>query len=169
MSRALFDLTGRLALVTRSSQGIGLALAQGLAVAGARVVLNGRDPAKLTAAAARLAEAGIPAETAPFDVTDPEAVDAAVGAIEARLGPICILVANAGIMRRIPSAEMPPAVWREVLATNLDGVFWCCQAVGRRMIARATAARSSPSARCRASSAARPSRPTRRARGHCAC
>jgi gluconate 5-dehydrogenase len=63
-------------------------------------------------------------------------VDAAVGEIEARLGPVGILVANAGVMRRAPSAEMPPALWREVLATNLDGVFWCCQAVGRRVIAR---------------------------------
>ncbi|MBX6376033.1 MAG: SDR family oxidoreductase [Acetobacteraceae bacterium] len=136
MSRALFDLTGRLALVTGSSQGIGLALAKGLAEAGARVVLNGRDPAKLAAAAATLAEAGIAAEQAPFDVTDPAAVEEAVGGIEARLGPIGILVANAGVMRRAPSAEMPPAMWREVLATNLDGVFWCCQAVGKRMIAR---------------------------------
>ncbi|GGG23002.1 gluconate 5-dehydrogenase [Caldovatus sediminis] len=136
MTRALFDLTGRLALVTGSSQGIGLALAKGLAEAGARVVLNGRDPAKLAAAAATLAEAGIAAEQAPFDVTDPIAVDDAVAGIEARLGPIGILVANAGVMRRSPSAEMPPAMWREVLATNLDGVFWCCQAVGRRMIAR---------------------------------
>ncbi len=134
--RGLFDLTGRLALVTGSSQGIGLALAKGLAEAGARMVLNGRDPAKLAVAAAKLAEAGIAAEQAPFDVTDPAAVEDAVGAIEARLGPVHILVANAGIMRRIPSAEMPPAVWREVLGTNLDGVFFCCQAVGKRMIAR---------------------------------
>ena len=76
MSRALFDLTGRLALVTGSSQGIGFALAKGLAEAGARVVLNGRDAGKLDAARAKLAEAGIAAETAPFDVTDPATVEA---------------------------------------------------------------------------------------------
>ena len=73
MSRALFDLTGRLALVTGSSQGIGYALAKGLAEAGARVVLNGRDAGKLAAAKAKLAAHGVATETAPFDVTDPAA------------------------------------------------------------------------------------------------
>lgn len=136
MSRALFDLTGRLALVTGSSQGIGFALAKGLAEAGARVVLNGRDAAKLAAAQARLAEHGIAAATAAFDVTDHEAVEAGIAAIEAAHGPLHILVANAGIMRRVPSVDMPPGTWREVLTTNLDGVWYCCQAAGKRMVAR---------------------------------
>lgn len=132
MSRALFDLTGRLALVTGSSQGIGLALAKGLAEAGAKVVLNGRDAAKL-----EVARAAIPgAVTAPFDVTDPAAVEAGIAAIEAMHGPLHILVANAGIMRRVPSVDMPPETWREVLGTNLDGVWYCCQAAGKRMVAR---------------------------------
>jgi len=136
MSRALFDLTGRLALVTGSSQGIGFALAKGLAEAGARVVLNGRDREKLQAASARLKAEGITAETAPFDVTDARVVDGAIGDIEERFGPLDILVANAGINLRAPSVEMPPETWRQVMATNVDGVWYCCQAAGKRMVAR---------------------------------
>ena len=136
MSRALFDLTGRLALVTGSSQGIGYALAKGLAEAGAKVVLNGRDAAKLAAAQARLAAQGIATETAAFDVTDPDAVEAGVAGIEAAHGPLHILVANAGINLRAPSTEMPPETWRKVLNVNLDGVWFCCQAAGKRMVAR---------------------------------
>jgi gluconate 5-dehydrogenase len=132
MSRALFDLTGRLALVTGSSQGIGLALAKGLAEAGARVVLNGRDGAKLEAA-----RAAVPgAMAAAFDVTDAAAVEAGIAAIEAAHGPLSILVANAGINLRAPSTDMPPETWRRVMDVNLDGVWYCCQAAGKRMVAR---------------------------------
>ncbi|MBW6396445.1 SDR family oxidoreductase [Roseomonas sp. HJA6] len=136
MSRALFDLTGKLALVTGSSQGIGYALAKGLAEAGARVVLNGRDAGKLKAAQAALADQDIATELAPFDVTDPDAVEAAIAGIEAAHGAIDILVANAGINLRAPSTEMPPETWRKVLGVNLDGVWYCCQAAGKRMVAR---------------------------------
>lgn len=136
MSHALFDLTGRLALVTGSSQGIGYALARGLAEAGARVVLNGRDAGRLAAAQARLASHGITTETAVFDVTDPDAVEAGIAAIEAAHGPLHILVANAGINLRAPSVDMPPETWRKVLGVNLDGVWFCCQAAGKRMVAR---------------------------------
>jgi gluconate 5-dehydrogenase len=132
MSRALFDLTGKLALVTGSSQGIGLALAKGLAEAGARVVLNGRDAAKLDAARAQVPGA----VAAPFDVTDAKAVEAGIAAIEAAHGPLAILVANAGINLRAPSTEMPPETWRKVMDVNLDGVWYCCQAAGKRMVAR---------------------------------
>jgi gluconate 5-dehydrogenase len=132
MSRALFDLTGRLALVTGSSQGIGLALARGLAGAGAKVVLNGRDAAKLGAACAQVPGAAV----ASFDVTDHAAVEAGVAAIEAAHGPLDILVANAGINLRAPSVEMPPETWRRVMEVNLDGVWYSCQAAGKRMVAR---------------------------------
>jgi gluconate 5-dehydrogenase len=132
MSRALFDLSGTLALVTGSSQGIGLALARGLAEAGAKVVLNGRDGAKLEAARAHVPGA----VTAAFDVTDHAAVEAGVAAIEAAHGPLHILVANAGINLRAPSVDMPPETWRRVMEVNLDGVWYCCQAAGRRMVAR---------------------------------
>jgi gluconate 5-dehydrogenase len=132
MSRALFDLSGTLALVTGSSQGIGLALARGLAEAGAKVVLNGRDAAKLEAARAHVPGA----VTAAFDVTDHAAVEAGIAAIEAAHGPLHILVANAGINLRAPSTEMPPETWRRVMEVNLDGVWYCCQAAGKRMVHR---------------------------------
>jgi len=132
MSRALFDLTGKLALVTGSSQGIGLALARGLAEAGAKVVLNGRDAAKLDAARAHVPGA----VTAAFDVTDHAAVEAGIAAIEVAHGPLHILVANAGINLRAPSTELPPETWRKVMDVNLDGVWYCCQAAGKRMVHR---------------------------------
>lgn len=138
MASTLFDLTGRLALVTGSSQGIGLAIAQGLAEAGARVVLNGRDRARLVAAAGILGVAAFsPGEgLGVFDVTDPDAVEAGVARIEAEAGAIDILVNNAGIQRRMKLDEFPVETWREVMRTNLDSVFFVGQAVARRMIPR---------------------------------
>lgn len=136
MTQGMFDLTGRLVLVTGSSRGIGLALARGLAQAGARVVLNGRSAASLAEAAAILSREGIGVEQAPFDVTDATAMDAAIAEIESRLGAIEVLVNNAGITRRMPAVDLPPEVWREVLSTNLDAVFFTAQAVARRMIPR---------------------------------
>ena len=136
MAQAMFDLTGRLALVTGSSQGIGFALARGLAQAGAKVVLNGRDGAKLAAAMDRLRSEGLAVEQAAFDVAAVETLDDAVAAIEAAHGPLHILVNNAGIIRRMPSVEVSPALWREVLGTNVDAVFFLAQAAARRMIPR---------------------------------
>lgn len=132
MSTALFDLSGRRALVTGASQGIGLALAEGLANAGAQVVLNGRDAAKL-----ERAKAGIEGATAhAFDVTVPAAVEAAIEKIETDEGPIDILVNNAGIQRRGPLHELTDDTWREVMTTNLDAVFFVGRTVARRMIPR---------------------------------
>lgn len=136
MAQGLFDLAGRRALVTGSSRGIGFALARGLAQAGASVVLNGRDPAVLAAAVRTLAEEGHDVAEAGFDVTDPEALDAAIGEIETRLGPIEVLVNNAGINRRIPAVDFPVETFREVMATNVEAVFFVAQAVARRMLAR---------------------------------
>jgi gluconate 5-dehydrogenase len=135
MSLKLFDLTGRRALVTGSSQGIGQSLAQGLAAAGAAVVLNGRDQGKLERAVAALRAEGREAEGLAFDVTDPKAVEAAIAQIEDG-GPLDILVNNAGIQRRMPLEEFPVATWHELMRTNLDAVFYVGQAVARRMIAR---------------------------------
>ncbi len=131
-----FDLTGRRALVTGSGQGIGLALARALAAAGAEIVLNGRDAAKLDRAAATLREAGAAVSTAAFDVTDQEAVAAGIARIEDKAGPIHILVNNAGLTRRIPLQDLPAETWHEVMRTNLDAVYYVGQAVARRMIAR---------------------------------
>ena len=131
-----FRLDGRLALVTGSSAGIGLALARGLAQAGARVVLNGRDATRLAAAARLLHEEGLAAVAHGFDVTDRAAVDAAVEAIESTIGPIDILVNNAGLQRRAPFAEFPAADWDTLMRTNVDSLFHVGQAVARRMIPR---------------------------------
>lgn len=130
----LFDLTGRRALVTGSGQGIGYALAGGLLRAGATVVLNGRDEAKLRRAATALGQGGR-VELAAFDVTDPAAVLAGIAALEAST-PIDILVNNAGIQRRGPLEGFAVETWHEVMRTNLDSVFFVGQAVARGMIAR---------------------------------
>lgn len=131
-----FSLAGRTALVTGSSSGIGHTLAAGLAGAGARVVLNGRDVAKLEATVAKLREAGFAAEAAPFDVTDAQAVADAVQRIEADVAPIDILVNNAGMQRRAPLEQFSHEDWSTLMKTNVDSVFIVGQAVARRMIAR---------------------------------
>ncbi len=138
MASTLFDLTGRLALITGSSQGIGLAIARGLIEAGARVVLNGREQSRVAAASAGLGEAAFaPGDgLGVFDVTDPDAVEAGIARIEREAGAIDILVNNAGIQRRMPLADFPVETWREVMRTNLDSVFFVGQAVAKRMIAR---------------------------------
>ncbi len=131
----LFDLAGRRALVTGSSQGIGLALAEGLAAHGATVVLNGRRREPLEAAAAGLRGAGHAASVACFDVTDPAAVAAGVAALAAE-GPIDILVNNAGMQFRAPLEDFPVDKWRQLLETNVSSVFYVAQAVAKGMIAR---------------------------------
>ena len=136
MAFALFDLTGRRALVTGSSQGIGLALAEGLAAHGAEVLLNGRDPARVSVAVESLAARGHRAGSSVFDVTDPAAVAEAVAALEAE-GPIDILVNNAGIQHRAPLEDFPVERWRALMETNVSSLFYVGQAVARGMIARA--------------------------------
>ncbi|HTB80656.1 MAG TPA: SDR family NAD(P)-dependent oxidoreductase [Opitutaceae bacterium] len=132
----LFDLTGRTALITGSSQGLGLALARGLGQAGAALVLNGRNKEKLAATAAQLRGEGLRVMTAVFDVTDDPAVEREVARIEAEVAPIDILVNNAGIQRRAPLEQVEVAVWREVLDTNLTSAFLVARQVARRMIPR---------------------------------
>jgi gluconate 5-dehydrogenase len=133
---ASFRLDGRLALVTGSSTGIGLALARGLAEAGAPVVLNARQADRLEQAAAQLRGEGRTVHTRAFDTTDRAAVDAAVASIEAQVGPIEILINNAGITRRAPFHELAEADWQAVMRTNVDGPFAVGQAVARHMVRR---------------------------------
>ena len=132
MSVKLFDLSGKRALVTGSSQGIGFSLAEGLAMAGASVVLNGRSADKVDAAVATIDGASGYA----FDITDSDAVAESVSAIERDLGPIDILVNNAGIQHRQPLEEFPLEVWRELMRTNVEGMFIVGQAAARAMIPR---------------------------------
>jgi gluconate 5-dehydrogenase len=131
-----FDLSGKTALITGSSAGIGLALAQGLAGAGAAVVLNARNAGKLETAAQRLREMGARVHALAFDVTDSAAVAAAVARIEAEIAPIDILVNNAGMQKRAPLQDFEQADWHQLMRTNLDSVFIVGQAVARHMIPR---------------------------------
>jgi gluconate 5-dehydrogenase len=132
MSSTLFDLTGRMALVTGSSQGIGFALAKGLAEAGAKVILNGRDEVKLAAAAGQIPGAA----TLAFDATDHDAVRAAIDRFEQATGPIDILVNNAGMQFRTPLEDFPADAFERLLQTNVASVFHVGQAVARHMIRR---------------------------------
>jgi gluconate 5-dehydrogenase len=130
-----FRLTGRRALITGSSGGIGLALARALAQAGAHVILNGRDAGTLAATTALLQAEGLSASSMGFDVTDGEAVRAAIEQIEAQ-GPIDILVNNAGMTLRTPLHEFADADWHRIMQTNLDSAYYVGQAVARKMIPR---------------------------------
>lgn len=132
----LFDVSGRTALVTGSTGGIGRALAQGFAAAGARVVLNGRDAKKLETAIASFAAEGLAARGARFDVTAASEIAAAVDAVERDVGPIDILINNAGTQHRAPLEEFPDEAWHRLITTNLDSVFHVSKAVARHMIRR---------------------------------
>ncbi len=136
MGKNLFDLKGKLALVTGSSQGIGLALARGLGEHGARVILNGRTPERLAAAAQVLEDEGIFVRTAIFDVTDPATIAPEIARIEAEIGAIEVLVNNAGMQFRAPLEDFPTDKWDEIFRTNVSSIFHVSQAVGRNMIAR---------------------------------
>ena len=132
----LFSLEGRRALVTGSGRGIGLALARGLAGAGAAVVINDRNEIKANTIAAELRAEGFSADSAVFDVTKPEQVSTSVDEFEDRVGAIDILVNNAGIQRRAPLETFSAADWNDLLRVNLDGAFHVSQAVARHMLLR---------------------------------
>jgi len=130
------SLAGMVALVTGSSRGLGLILARGLGRAGATVVLNGRDRKRLAEAETALREEGLDVTTQLFDITDETEVDAAVSEIEERVGPIEILVNNAGRQHREPLEDFPRQRWDELLDTNITGAFLVGKAVSNRMIPR---------------------------------
>ena len=132
----LFDLAGRTALVTGSSRGLGLAMAEGLARAGAGIVLNGADAGRLADAAAGLRRAGHTVHAARFDVTDEAAVTAAFAALDAQGIAVDILVNNAGIQVRRPMLALDTADWRRVIETNLTSAFVIGREAARRMILR---------------------------------
>ena len=136
MSHPMFSLSGRRALITGSSQGIGETLAHGLAEAGAEIIVNGRDAGKVATAAERLAEKGGKVHQLPFDVTDPEAVSAAIDGFESATGAIDIVINNAGMQHRAPLEEFPPEDFQRLMTTNVTSVFLVAQACARHMIKR---------------------------------
>ncbi|MER5583887.1 SDR family oxidoreductase [Streptomyces asoensis] len=133
MSHPLFDVTGRIALVTGSSRGIGLALARGLAEAGCTVVLNGRDAERLERAAGDLPG---DVRTSTFDVTDGASVAAGIARTEEEVGPLDILVNNAGMQLRAPLLEFADADWHRLLDTNLTSAFLVGREAARGMTRR---------------------------------
>lgn len=136
MSIKLFDLTGKTALVTGSSRGLGYAMAKGLAEAGARVVLNGINPVALDAAEASMRAEGLDVQQARFDVADEAAVLAAFQGFDAAGLAIDILVNNAGIQHRLPIVEMATEDWRRVIETNLTAAFVVGREAAKRMLPR---------------------------------
>ena len=136
MSIKLFDLTGRTALVTGSSRGLGRAIATGLAEAGASVVLNGADPGRLATAVAEMRAAGHTVHEACFDVTDEAAVLDAFARFDRERLEIDILVNNAGIQLRKKMVDLSTAEWQRVMDTNLTSAFVIGREAARRMIPR---------------------------------
>jgi gluconate 5-dehydrogenase len=128
MAALPFDLSGRVALVTGGGSGLGFAIAEGLARAGARVALNGRNVRKLEDAAARLAADGFEVRVVPFDVSDRAAVRAGIAELERVAGSIDILVNNAAVNKRGPLDTYAEPDWRDLMAANLDGPFHVTQA-----------------------------------------
>jgi len=130
-----FTLTGQRALITGSSAGIGLALAEALAQAGAHVIINGRTASKVDQAVRALTAQGLSASASVFDVTEASSVRAAVDQLEAQ-GPIDILINNAGMQIRGPLQDYADSDWHTLMKTNLDSVYFVGQAVAKKMIAR---------------------------------
>jgi NAD(P)-dependent dehydrogenase (short-subunit alcohol dehydrogenase family) len=132
--RNLFELRGRVAVVTGGSIGLGRQIAQGLAEMGADIVLCARKVSRCEAAARELADLGVRALALECDVTQPESVKHVTEEVVNRFGHIDILVNNAGISWGVPFEEMKLAEWERVLSTNLTGTFLMTQAVGQVMI-----------------------------------
>jgi len=136
MKQGFFDLTGKRALITGSSLGIGRALAEGLAGYGATVVLNARNAERLAGEADALRAKGLNVEVEAFDVTDSAAVNAGIANIEDQGGSIDILINNAGMQFRTPLEDYPEDKWDQLFNTNVKSAFLVGKAVANRMIAR---------------------------------
>jgi NAD(P)-dependent dehydrogenase (short-subunit alcohol dehydrogenase family) len=134
--RELFDLTGRVALVTGGGRGLGEQIAHGLAQAGAAVAVASRKREACEEVARELEAYGVRAIALTMDVSSEEDVRAAVERTEAELGPVDLLVNNSGTSWGAPAAEMPLEAWRKVMEVNVTGSFLCSREVGKRLIAR---------------------------------
>ena len=131
-----FGLHGKVALVTGSSRGLGCAMAHALAQAGADIIVNGRDAAKLEPVVTKLSTLGVKAHAIAADLAERADVERLIAEAIAWQGHLDILVNNAGIIQRAPAAEHSDADWDHVMRVNLDGVFTACRAAGRHMLAR---------------------------------
>ena len=136
MSPKMFDLSGRTALVTGSSRGLGRAMAEGLAAAGAKLIVNGTDAARVDAAVAEMRAKGIEASASAFNVTSEAAIITAFEKFDADKVSIDILVNNAGIQFRKPMVELATADWQRVIDTNLTSAFVIGREAAKRMIPR---------------------------------
>jgi NAD(P)-dependent dehydrogenase (short-subunit alcohol dehydrogenase family) len=132
----LFELSGRVAVVIGGSRGIGRAIAEGLALAGASVVVANRQADVGEAAAAAIRAQGLMASAVPVDVTARESVRRMVAEVEAGVGPIDILINSAAVIVRRPIEEVPEAEWDTLMSVNLRGLFLACQVVGLEMRTR---------------------------------
>ncbi len=132
----LFDLSGRTAIVTGGNQGIGLAIAEGLAIHGARTVIANRREDHGAMAARRLTEKGLAAEAVPTDVSRGDSVAHLVNTVLERYGTIDILVNSAAVIVRKPAETVTEEDWNLIMDINLRGAFLCCREVGRHMIER---------------------------------
>jgi gluconate 5-dehydrogenase len=132
----LFSLEGKVALVTGSTRGLGWAIAQALAGAGAHVVLNSRKPAEAAAKVQELASSGLAASAAAFDVADEAAAVAAVGRIVSARGSLDVLVNNAGVVHRGKFVDVTTEAWREVVDINLTACFVLAREAAPHMVAR---------------------------------
>ncbi|MCP4165687.1 MAG: glucose 1-dehydrogenase [Chloroflexi bacterium] len=133
MSENMFDLSGRVAIVTGGCSGIGQAMAGGLARYGARIVVASRDEAKCERAARELETEGAEVLAIATDVSIPEQAERLVEQTRQRWGQVDILVNSAGVAQGVPALEMTVEEWRRVLSIDLDGAFFCCQTAGRVM------------------------------------
>ena len=139
MAENLFDLTGKVALVTGGNSGLGLAFANGLARAGADVIIWGRRADRNATAIAALAQHGTRVASREVDVTDEQAVIAGMAAAVALFGRVDCVVANAGTATLAPIDQMTGEIWHHLLAINLHGVFYTCREAAKHMMARAQA------------------------------
>ncbi len=132
----LFDLSGKRALITGGTHGLGMAMAKGIGLAGAKLIINGHSPDKMKDALDVYRKEGIDATGYLFDVTNDQSVREAIDKIEKEVGPIDILVNNAGIIKRIPILEMDVADFRQVIDVDLVGPFIVSKHVGKYMVQR---------------------------------
>jgi len=136
MMHAMFDLKGKIALITGSSQGIGFGIARGMGQAEATVILNGRDGERLNRAVSTLSSEGLKVFGYAFDVSDSSHIDQKITTIEREVGPIDILVNNAAIQRRGPLETFDESIWQELIQTNLTAIFLMSKRVVKGMIER---------------------------------